>query len=382
VGKLSHEEYVERVRLKHNGEIEVISEYMGAHHKIKLRHNVEGCYYEWETGARHIINSGSGCPVCNHRKSKEKQKYTHEEYVKKVKEKHNGEILVIDRYAGYHSKILHKHMSCGFEWLVSPAGILGGTSCPKCKKVAKLTQDEFVKRVYEIHHGEIEVLSDYVNNKTKILFRHITCGFEWMSTPQCIVNLRTGCPKCGGSMKLTHEEYVNRVNEIHNCEIEVLSKYVNMNERVKFRHNVCGNEWEAYASSVVYAKSGCPKCASSKGEALIRLLLKERGVVFLEQYKFDDCRNIRPLPFDFAVFQDKKLLFLIEWDGEFHFESKEHFGGEEAFQSTQLRDRIKNEYCMKNNIPLLRIPYWTPESDIVDMIDRMLNYRDIVGVAS
>lgn len=40
------------------------------------------------------------------------------------------------------------------------------------------------------------------------------------------------------------------------------------------------------------------------------------------------------------------------------------FGGiskqkaEEKFQKQQLHDKIKTEYCVKNNIPLLRIPFF------------------------
>ena len=30
---------------------------------------------------------------------------------------------------------------------------------------------------------------------------------------------------------------------------------------------------------------------------------------------------------------------------------------EEHFKKVQQRDKIKNEYCVKKNIPLIRIPY-------------------------
>ena len=31
------------------------------------------------------------------------------------------------------------------------------------------------------------------------------------------------------------------------------------------------------------------------------------------------------------------------------------FGGEKAFQDLQERDQQKNQYCKKNNIPLIRV---------------------------
>ena len=32
--------------------------------------------------------------------------------------------------------------------------------------------------------------------------------------------------------------------------------------------------------------------------------LKEQGISYELQYRYDDCRTIKPLPFDFAIFDD------------------------------------------------------------------------------
>ena len=45
----------------------------------------------------------------------------------------------------------------------------------------------------------------------------------------------------------------------------------------------------------------------------------------------------------------------IEYDGIQHFEPIKLFGGEKEFLKTQKKDRIKNEYCINNNIRLIRI---------------------------
>lgn len=47
----------------------------------------------------------------------------------------------------------------------------------------------------------------------------------------------------------------------------------------------------------------------------------------------------------------------IEFDGIQHFEPVEYFGGEKTFLRTIECDKIKNEYCSKNNIRLIRIKY-------------------------
>jgi very-short-patch-repair endonuclease len=102
---------------------------------------------------------------------------------------------------------------------------------------------------------------------------------------------------------------------------------------------------------------GCIKCKEAKesnGEKEVRLLLRKSRIKFEPQHRFDDCRHINPLPFDFYI---PKYNLCIEYDGRQHYEPIPYFGGEEAFEKNQLRDKIKNNYCKDNNIPLIRIRY-------------------------
>ena len=64
------------------------------------------------------------------------------------------------------------------------------------------------------------------------------------------------------------------------------------------------------------------------------------------------------MPFDFYLL-DYNLI--IEYDGIEHFEPV-NFGSEtmtpkEAFEYVQRHDKIKNEYCERNNIGIIRIGY-------------------------
>ena len=101
----------------------------------------------------------------------------------------------------------------------------------------------------------------------------------------------------------------------------------------------------------------------SHGEELIYKYLKKNHFLFKEQYRIDDCRNILPLPFDFALFNSSdKLLGLVEFDGQQHFEPFQFNGCDVEtsvlnFEQCVERDSIKTDYCKKNHIPLLRITY-------------------------
>jgi hypothetical protein len=92
----------------------------------------------------------------------------------------------------------------------------------------------------------------------------------------------------------------------------------------------------------------------SIGEKLIKRFLEEKNIEFETEKKFIDCKNINKLPFDFYI---QKLNLCIEFDGELHFKPCVLFGGENTLERIKRNDEIKNNYCINNNIHLLRISY-------------------------
>ncbi|TDM04049.1 DUF2726 domain-containing protein [Macrococcus carouselicus] len=80
------------------------------------------------------------------------------------------------------------------------------------------------------------------------------------------------------------------------------------------------------------------------------------------------------LKFDFAIFnKNKELILLIEYDGIQHFQEVGFFGGQDELKIRQYRDEIKNNYCLNNQIPLVRIPYYEE-----DNIESILKNNDIL----
>ncbi|MFA5559251.1 MAG: hypothetical protein WDA59_07370, partial [Methanofastidiosum sp.] len=76
---------------------------------------------------------------------------------------------------------------------------------------------------------------------------------------------------------------------------------------------------------------------------------------FEQEYIFNDCCNLQPLLFDFAIFREDKLECLLEYDGQFHYLP---INGQSKLIYQRINDSIKNKYCKNNNIKLIRIPYW------------------------
>ena len=89
----------------------------------------------------------------------------------------------------------------------------------------------------------------------------------------------------------------------------------------------------------------CHKCSRSKGSYKIYEILELYNISFKGEIIFDDLVVKRNLRFDYGLFKENEIVALIEYDGEYH----------DINRTTQEYDRIKDEYCKTNNIPLLRI---------------------------
>lgn len=295
-------------------------------------------------------------------------KKTHDEYVKQLFNI-NPNIEVIDEYRGGHTKILHRCLIDGNEWFTCPSRTLQGHGCKICsnKKNHDLKQKSHEQYVEELScvNKNIDVLEYYINTSTPILHKCKIDGHEWKARPANILNGK-GCPACSKCKKRTHEEYVAEVKNI-NQNIEVIGIYSGVHTPILHKCIIDGNEWMASPSNILHGK-GCPLCNDSKGEKEIQKYLTNKNISFIPQYRFKDCRNKNPLPFDFYL-DDYNVC--IEYDGIQHFEPRNLFGGIVAFEDIKKHDTIKTNYCLANNIKLLRIRY---DEDVIIVLDNFFNH--------
>ena len=231
-----------------------------------------------------------------------------------------------------------------------PNSHLKGKGCPQCGKNRKF-KTNFIYEATLKHNNKFNysmVIFKKVDEKVIII-----CPLhgQFKQTPHSHLS-GYGCPDCGGNVKLTTESFIAKVNKIHINKYDYsLVDYVNNSIKVKI---ICPEHGVFEQRPRDHYKNACPICNESRGERETRNILTNKNINFISQYRFNDCKDKLPLPFDFYL---PNHNICIEYQGIQHYKPIEHFGGKNALLEVQKRDKIKKEYCHNNNIPLIIIRY-------------------------
>jgi very-short-patch-repair endonuclease/ribosomal protein S18 len=145
----------------------------------------------------------------------------------------------------------------------------------------RLTHDEYVERTNAIHNN-IEVLEEYKGRKTKILHKCNVHNYEWYTSPNTILAGK-GCPKCSGSYRRTHEDYVNELKD-KNPNLEVIGTFIDVDTKILHRCKIHDYVFEKFPSLALKG-SGCIKCATD--------MKKEHFTKTHEQYA-SELQEIHP----------------------------------------------------------------------------------------
>ena len=223
-----------------------------------------------------------------------------------------------------------------------------GGNCQKCSGVYMDTE-YFIKKSEIIHNKKYNYsLVNYINNLTTV---DIICPIhgDFKQRPKDHL-LGKECQKCS-NVYMDTEYFIEKANKVHGNYYQydktIFKKSTN---KVTITCKLHG-DFEQNPNSHLN-KSGCPICKESKGEKSIRTFLTNKNIKFIKQHTFKDCKNIKPLPFDFYL-PDHNTC--VEYNGEQHYKSFKFFGGYEKLVKTQKNDNLKLEYCKTNNINLVVI---------------------------
>ncbi|MDD9267863.1 DUF2726 domain-containing protein [Paenibacillus sp. GCM10023248] len=253
--KKTQQELEQQVLEITKGEFKVNGEYKNNYTKIPFTHTI--CGKDIEVSPNYFLSKEER-RECFHCEGYGLKKTT-ESFRIELKEKRGLEYAVIGEYVDANTKIKARHNVCGYEWDTMPYTLFIIKSCPKCSSTYKRTEEDFKKELKEMHGDDYELISDYTNTQENVTLKH-KCGFEWSVKPTQLLNRGTQCYNCFGSVKLTHEQFVQRIEEKYGHYFSVLGTYEHSQERILMKHNECGYEWRVMPSKLLYRDSTRPKC--------------------------------------------------------------------------------------------------------------------------
>lgn len=291
-----------------------------------------------------------------------------ENFINKLNEV-NPNIIYIDGYKTVRNKVKCKCKIDGTEWESYPSNLLNKSAgCPQCRRPSQTkpqSREQFIAKLKKIH-PHIIMISEYVNARTPSKFKCDICNHTWSARPYNFIS-GYGCPSCSSTSAGLKRRTKNKREQVErlNPNIEFLYVPERTVDKCKCKCKICGNVWQTNFHNLTNPcnHTGCPRCKSSAGEKRIELILIKLGVEYEKQKRFADCKDIQELPFDFFL---SKHNIAIEFDGRQHYElvpwTKNAQTNEDEFKKTKRHDFIKTQYCEKNNITLIRIPYWEKDN--------------------
>lgn len=277
---------------------------------------------------------------------------------------------------------------CGCDYkvafgnLINSRKIVCKDACVACqqKKKSEVLRYKNSKKLLERAKGICEesgcilltTEEDYIDSHMTVKIKCEKHGIQSVTLWALLKN-KSVCPICGHDRRVIKntlsidyvEQYINSING--NILLNKGDYKTKKTHNLKIRCS-CGN---IYTTSLACYELGTQQCFScsckeSAREREIRNILEFNKINFVQEKKFNDCKDTLPLPFDFYL-PDYNLC--IEFDGQHHYEN---VFGEKHYEMTKQHDKIKNQYCKDNNINLLRIPYWDG-NNIEDIISKQLN---------
>ena len=337
-------------------------------HKLKYREKYEYiCNKHADEGSQfidwgHFHSGHRGCYYCGREiVESSRRKDLSEFHAKELAESKGFVYVDTIRRDGkiYVQFICPKHKEYGVQemWYFNMKRDISG--CQHC--IGRNDSDEHILRDMFNANPYIKPLEPICGRTKSIRMFCTKHNIETHTTPNNIIDGQ-GCYYCGleklsEASKISQDEFIKRLSDTHS-NIELIGGYDGITSIITVRCNICDNIWSGIANNIWH--TGCATCNSNTTESKVGDILNKYNISYTRQYMFDDCRDIRPLPFDYYL-QDYNVL--IEYDGEGHY-MPVNFGGisdedaQKHLEYVKAHDELKTQYCIEHCIPLIRIPYF------------------------
>lgn len=373
----SHKVFLEDLE-NYNSTLIPLEEYSRSYNEIRFK--CSKCGQITKKTPTYILNKNGQCPNCE-----------------QIKKDHKKAITINSKINNFISQVKNKYIKLSSYKFsdnnsIKPIKLLGincdhkfkrslswleknNYQCPICvqekekQKWIKQKTEEYKQEIQELTNGEYKVIGEYTRTIDPVLMIHDIngCGYTWGARPNDFVNAGHRCPSCSGTLRRTIDDIKEEIFNVVGNEFTVVSKKRLENGDIIIVHNECGKTNRVNPSYFITARQTCKYCYGSTEERLVYNLFDENNIDFEYQYYVNNLYNS---PYDFKINLDGKYI-LLELDGIHH---SEPIWGEEKFARRKEIDAAKDQYCIDNNIPLVRIPYTEFDNLEDSLVEHLSDY--------
>ena len=196
---------------------------------------------------------------------------TQEEFLQKIKTIHGDKYSILEPYVNSKTKLQVHCNQCNTNFLITPESLLMNHGCIKCNNESghqqlKNTHEHYQQCIQQIHGDTVTILSPYKGTREKIQVQCNICGNIWETRADSL--MKHGCPICGRKSaketnKLTHEAFLQRLQEKCGNKFTPLEEYKGAQTKIKMKCNQCQYEYMVQPWSILNGSS-CPNCAKLK----------------------------------------------------------------------------------------------------------------------
>lgn len=391
--KKTQEEFEQELKLV-LPDIEIIGKYINTNTKIECKCLIHD--FKFEAYPVNLLR-GHGCRKCGNEKQSKNRTKSHDQFVIDLKSV-NQDIEVIGKYINIYTKVRVRCLIDGYEWNADPRKLLRGAKCAVC------TNHKVLTGINDISTTRPDLVK-YFKNKNE--------ATKYTSGSEKIINVI--CPECGYEAKIKIGNLSRFGFSCNGCYEEKHGRkrvpygYWNKNTMLEYLTEnytgyqlldvdkivdnsgakclkaliKCPNEHhESYWVYWTNILSGykCLQCSlestMSNGERAAESIFKKYKIDYIPQKRYDDCKDVYTLPFDFYL---PNYNLIVEIMGEQHEKPLDFFGGLDSFEKRIYHDKIKRDYLSKNNIYCLDIWYYEfnkMETIILDKIQEILTIQN------
>lgn len=308
---------------------------------------------------QHYKNRGDRCSKCRYINNSKKRLIYDADKITKIINEHGYNLIKID--------------SIGDEGNITISSKEGYVIDTRINNIKKGSKPEFfhLKNQHTIkniglwcknNNRSYILISDTYNKSGKnLVWKCLRCGETFERSWNVVQRGLFECPYCSGkkasknnNLLINNLELAKQWDYVKNFPVRPENVLPNTTKKYWWICDNCNYGWIKSVHNR-NQKIPCPNCKMSKGEHAIKSFLDDNYINYFYEHKFDTCKNIKKLRFDFYLPEHN---LCIEYQGEYHYKVINGINNKNALEKQILCDSIKKEFCRKNNILLIEIPHW------------------------